>query len=258
MRPQVNSFPQEDHFHFEGNTYTKVYHPQLGEYSFFQNGQGIDVYEWNKVVNRYQPMSHKATHPNRLVRLIEKQRWLITRRLVHANGSAFLLDIGCESGTIASSLVLHAGRLIFVDVDKNALASIQKDMQHQPIFCLAANIYELPFADRTIDRILCTEVLEHLVDPRKAAREIERVLKPGGRVVISVPNDRLILWVKKKLIRLGFHRLLGNLSPGLAMGHLHLFNRHTLVSLFGKNLKVTKCFYNLPWFTNIFLVAEKK
>ena len=258
MRSQVDSFPQEEQFHFEGNTYTKVCHPQSGEYSFFLNGQRIDVYEWNKVVNRYQPMSHKATHPNRLVRLIEKQRWLITRRLVHANGSAFLLDIGCESGTIASSLVLHAGRLIFVDVDKNALASIQKDMQHQPIFCLAANIYELPFADRTIDRILCTEVLEHLVDPRKAAREIERVLKPGGRVVISVPNDRLILWVKKKLIQLGLRQLLGNLSPGLAMGHLHVFKQDSLKSLFSSEVNVIKCFYNFPWFTNLFFVADKK
>jgi len=42
-----------------------------------------------------------------------------------------------------------------------------------------------PFADESVDAVVCTEVFEHLVDPPAAAREIIRVLKPGGRLVLT-------------------------------------------------------------------------
>lgn len=248
----------EERFQFEENTYTKVYDPKLAGYTFFLNGNKIDIYEWNKAVNRYQPMTHKITHPNFLVRFIETQRHSITCNLAAVDGSTFILDIGCESGNITSKLPHETHHVILLDVDQEALRPIKKNVEHSFVSCLVADVYGLPFAGRSVDRILCTEVLEHLVDPEKAVREIERILKPGGRVVVSVPNDRLILWMKKKIIELGFTRVLGKLSPGLAMGHLHLFNRISLTSLFNRNLKVTQCFYNFPWFTNIFLVAEKK
>jgi SAM-dependent methyltransferase len=54
----------------------------------------------------------------------------------------------------------------------------------------------LPFADGSFDRVLCTEVLEHIPDDRDTIREIMRVLRPGGTVAVSVP-DRLaesIFW----------------------------------------------------------------
>jgi len=46
----------------------------------------------------------------------------------------------------------------------------------------------LPFADGTFDLILSHEVLEHVADDRKAVAEVTRVLRPGGRAVLFVPN----------------------------------------------------------------------
>ena len=249
---------QEQYFKFEGGTYTKVYDSKDKRYKFFRNGKEVDVYQWNRVVNRYHPMSHKATHPNIVIRWIERHRWFLTRHHIAADGSKFILDIGCESGNIASALVSHRHRVILVDVDQEMLASTRSQTKHFPVICLAADIYKVPFKDNSIDRVMCTEVLEHLIVPERAVREIGRILKPGGKVVVSVPNDRLILWMKQQLIRMGLRQALGNLSPGLAMGHLHIFNKATLSTLFDKNLKVVHCFYNSPWFTNIFLVAEKR
>ena len=248
----------EQHFEFEGKTYTKVYDPQGKSYHFLRNGNPIDVYEWNEVANRYHPMSHKATHPTPVVRWIEKHRWFLTRRHVTTNGSKFILDIGCESGNIASPMASDRYHLILMDVDRKMLSSIRSNAKNVLMTCLTGDIYTVPFKDGAIDRIICTEVLEHLTDPEKAIREIGRILKPGGRVVISVPNDRLILWIKQKLIQAGLKKVLGNLSPGLAIGHLRIFNRKSLSTLFGGELKIIRCFYNFPWFTNIFLVAEKK
>ena len=46
----------------------------------------------------------------------------------------------------------------------------------------------IPVADNTFDLVLCNEVLEHVTDDRRTVEEMLRVLKPGGRMVIFVPN----------------------------------------------------------------------
>ena len=46
----------------------------------------------------------------------------------------------------------------------------------------------LPFASESFDSVLCTQVLEHVADPWRVVEEIRRVLRPGGRVVLSAPQ----------------------------------------------------------------------
>ena len=255
---KMNLSIDEERFNFGTDVYRKTYDSRERKYRFFMNHEEMNVYQWNRAVNRYQPMVHKATHPNRIVRWIERHRWSVTRRLVAVNGSKFVMDIGCESGKIASVFASSCDHLVLLDVDQELLSSIRPKVRGGSVTCVAADIYQIPFADNSIDRVMCTEVLEHLTDPKKAVLEIERILRPGGRAVVSVPNDQLILWVKKKLMHVGLGRLLGSLSQGLAMGHLHVFDKGSLVPLFDRRLKAIRCFYNFPWFTNIFLVAEKR
>ncbi len=52
----------------------------------------------------------------------------------------------------------------------------------------AASALQLPFADNCFDKVICSEVLEHIPDYRAALSEIERVLKPGGLLCASVPR----------------------------------------------------------------------
>jgi len=49
------------------------------------------------------------------------------------------------------------------------------------------SVYELPFGDKSFDIVLCMAVIEHLEDPKVAIAEIQRVLKPGGKILVSVP-----------------------------------------------------------------------
>src|SRR5580765_321536 len=55
---------------------------------------------------------------------------------------------------------------------------------------------ELPFGDRSFDYVTCLEGLEHIENPQQAMREFARVLKPGGRLIVSVPN---ILNIEERL-----------------------------------------------------------
>ena len=79
---------------------------------------------------------------------------------------------------------------------------------------LAGDALRLPFADATFDVVICSEVLEHLPDYRGALREILRVLRPGGRLAVSVPRP----WCERICWRLerAYHQ-----TPG---GHLRIFN----------------------------------
>jgi SAM-dependent methyltransferase len=55
---------------------------------------------------------------------------------------------------------------------------------------------ELPFSDRSFDYITCLEGLEHIENPQQAMREFSRLLRPGGHLIVSVPN---ILNIEERL-----------------------------------------------------------
>jgi SAM-dependent methyltransferase len=80
-------------------------------------------------------------------------------------------------------LDLGAGLRPFADLIPGR--TIALDHRPRPEIDLIGDAHHLPFADGSVDAIVCTEVFEHLVDPAAAAREIIRVLKPGGRLVLT-------------------------------------------------------------------------
>jgi len=53
---------------------------------------------------------------------------------------------------------------------------------------LQGSVFELPFADETFDKVICSEVMEHVHDFRAAARELARVTRPGGVVAVTIPT----------------------------------------------------------------------
>lgn len=52
---------------------------------------------------------------------------------------------------------------------------------------IVSDICSMPIEDDSFDAVLCTEVLEHLTDPLKALQELTRVLRPGGKLVLTAP-----------------------------------------------------------------------
>ena len=59
------------------------------------------------------------------------------------------------------------------------------DYRPRPDIDLIGDAHHLPFGDMTVDAIVCTEVFEHLIDPAAAAREMIRILKPGGKLALT-------------------------------------------------------------------------
>jgi SAM-dependent methyltransferase len=99
--------------------------------------------------------------------------------------SGSLLDVGCAG----LDLLIKAERMFRerCGVDIVPLPSWEKYPQISTRTCNLDNS-NLPFADDTFNAVTCLMVLEHVFDPFNGVRELRRVCKPGGGVVIGVPN----------------------------------------------------------------------
>jgi SAM-dependent methyltransferase len=91
-----------------------------------------------------------------------------------------ILDLGCGPGSLQAQL---AGlNVIGVDVDPAGL------VQNRALPGACAESHRLPFASRSFDLVICHHSMEHFSDASGAIREIRRVLKPDGRLFVSVPD----------------------------------------------------------------------
>jgi methionine biosynthesis protein MetW len=97
-----------------------------------------------------------------------------------------VLDVGCGDGSRYANYLLSAGAEVYgLDVSNVAVRAAR---EHGIKAQVASLDRTFPVSDEKFDSAICLEVLEHLVDPEFATKEIYRILKPGGRVLVSVPN----------------------------------------------------------------------
>lgn len=213
--------------------------------------RSINEYErlkaWNKRLNDELPMSNFDNHPNPIIRLFEKnRRRLIVKHIGNASGKVFA-DVGCETGYISEKIEAHVKILVDIDIRRINSSGILIESDAQDI--------DLP--DDIVDISLSAAILEHLPDPSKGFQELVRITKPGGRIVVSVPNERFVLFVKKLLKTFHLSYLLGKVSEGLAPGHLHIFNRQKLESITPRNVQQIYFGYDYPFCMSMFAVYKK-
>lgn len=98
-----------------------------------------------------------------------------------------VLDAGCGMGVL--SMLIAAVRrveLLAVDRDGERLAWARREGVAASF--VAADVGRLPFPDDSFDKIVAAEVVEHLADDVAGVGELARVLRPGGRLVVTVPH----------------------------------------------------------------------
>jgi SAM-dependent methyltransferase len=145
----------------------------------------------------------------------------------HVRDGDRVLDLGCGEGRHLIGALLAADlTAIGVDLSREDLLSGAKKTDdwalsvnepRRPALAQASG-YALPFPDSAFDAVICSEVLEHIPQLSRVLNEINRVLRPGGHLVVSVPRrwpERICWWLSSD-----YHLQLG--------GHLRIFRTERL------------------------------
>jgi SAM-dependent methyltransferase len=142
-----------------------------------------------------------------------------------------VLDLGCGFGRHAFEAARRGADVIALDAgagEVEGVASIfaamleagELDPSEVRVGTVQGDGLRLPFGDRVFDRVICSEVLEHLPDDRTAMGELARVLRPGGTMAITVPRygPELVNWALSD----DYHAVKG--------GHVRIYRRRQLFS----------------------------
>jgi SAM-dependent methyltransferase len=104
---------------------------------------------------------------------------------------ALALDAGCGNGRYFNMLIEHSGQIVGVDFSKDMLRMARSKADNLPVgqaSVLFGDLTRLPFRDGSFDLIASIEVLEHVPNWEQSISEFHRLLKPGGSMILSLPN----------------------------------------------------------------------
>jgi SAM-dependent methyltransferase len=153
-------------------------------------------------------------------------------------GCKRILDAACGNGRYTRFVLRQADRDAMVtgfDYSQGMLRRARHRLKHTRATHVAADITRLPYLDASFDAIICGWVLEHLPDPRPGLRELARVLKPGGKVLLMTTEDTFLGSVCSRL------------------WHCRTYNRAVLRKVCEES---GLCWQRELWFTKLHAVAK--
>jgi len=97
-----------------------------------------------------------------------------------------VLDIASGDGVLAELLSPHAQRYVCIDTSARVVAAAGERLRRFPnVEVREGDMHDLPFADRSFDLVVLMHALTYSVSPGKAVAEAARVLRPGGKLLLS-------------------------------------------------------------------------
>ena len=147
-----------------------------------------------------------------------------------------VLDIACGSGYGTKMIAKNAKKVTGVDVLEDSIKYARENYNNKNIDYFVGDAEKLPLKDRSVDVVVSFETIEHVKGYIKFMEEIKRVLKEGGLLILSTPNE------------LEFAE--GNHF------HLHEFEHDELLKLVKKYFKNVTPYYQATWISS--LVGDQK
>jgi ubiquinone/menaquinone biosynthesis C-methylase UbiE len=172
----------------------------------------------------------------------ERQARLLAKTAAASGRPLVAVDVGCGDAmattvAIARCKLTVGADVSFIGIDWSITAL--ELARRRGVCVVRADLAGggLPLAAASVDVVVMSELIEHLVDTDAALEETLRVLVPGGTLVLSTPN--LAAWYNRALLALGVQPLFTEVSlrgiygrPGkVVAGHLHIFTRRALSQL---------------------------
>jgi 2-polyprenyl-3-methyl-5-hydroxy-6-metoxy-1,4-benzoquinol methylase len=173
------------------------------------------------------------------IKFVEYRRLAIIRRLVGRPDGLEIAEVGSGGGQVLQ--MFPSARLTAIDVSGVYLEQARKKLAGYDVRFLKGEADKLDLPPASYDRVICTEVLEHVVDPDAVLAAIARLLRPDGVAVITVPNDPLIGPLKGIVRRIPLRWLFGNrIDWGGDEYHLHRWSPAEFEALLSRHLDVVE------------------
>lgn len=158
------------------------------------------------------------------------RRAQFVKSLLKHSKAKLILDIGCGEGFLTSYFSQLRRQVIGVDIDIESIKIAKNRVKNVSFIC--ASITAIPFRDGTFEAVTVLEILEHLPNATisEGIAEVDRILKPNGTLIVSVPYNEEITYTRCIHCR--------ELTP--LWGHLQSFDENKLSSILPENYKLVK------------------
>jgi ubiquinone/menaquinone biosynthesis C-methylase UbiE len=132
---------------------------------------------------------HEFYHSsNPLVSYLHNRRIGIVRELIQKTEAQTLLEVGSGDGYVLKALSDLPVSLTGIEISEKRIERSRGLVPQAEI--VAGDARDMPFESQSFDLVVCSEVLEHVPEPERAIAEMKRVVRPGGLVIVTVPQER--------------------------------------------------------------------
>lgn len=149
----------------------------------------IDHYKTDAVEFDYFEENKGATaHDERRV-----HEYIISRV---PKGIKTILDVGCGKGWVAKNFLPRGISVHSLDVSTSNPMNAKRLYPSDNHFGIAADSFHLPFSNESFDVVIASEIIEHVVNPAEFVKELFRVVKKGGKLLVTTPyKEKLIYYL---------------------------------------------------------------
>jgi ubiquinone biosynthesis O-methyltransferase len=168
------------------------------------------------------PAAYRAWRASDLGRITDHIEEELIFALIGSTGNARILDVGCGDGVLSIRLAQRGAHVTGLDADQGMIdaARDRASKAHAAITFVQGNAGSLPFADGTFDVVVAVTVLCFVPDGQSAVREMARVLRPGGRLILGelgrystwAARRRISGWLGSRVWRAATFRSAGDLE----------------------------------------------
>lgn len=146
--------------------------------------------QWGYCRDIYEYLSKRADNTVLALYHYDSVKGTVADNLLIRNNLINVLDVGCGYGFFLQKLKSRYpyARLDMygVDISRMMVENAKRNIPDARFYLCSAE--QLPLDDDSFENVVCSEVIEHVVDPPQVIRELNRVTAPGGTVIISTPN----------------------------------------------------------------------